>query len=171
MANLDPIPVSFQSDGLWTVTWVVSGSNPLSAAILNAGTSYDITYGLSGDGFTYAVSQDEVTDSRLTLVQSLSRPGRTKETLTIKYPDSTDAASPAVLFAANATTGVYPNGFLVIRRGVPNGTAYATGQKVDVLTVQFGVQAPDAPAENGLDTVTQGAYVTSATQRKAVVVA
>ena len=168
---LDPIPASFQSDGLWTVTYVPTGSNPLSAAILNGATAKDITYGLTGDGFTYAVSQAEVTDSRLTLQQSLSRPGRVTETLSIKYVDTTDTAAPAVLFAPDSTTGVYPAGFLVVRRGVANGTAYATGQKVDVLTVQFGVQAPDAPAENGLDTVTQGVYLTASTQRKATVVA
>ena len=52
MATLDPIPVSFQSDGQWTVTWVPASSNPLSAAILNGATAKDITYGLSGDGFT-----------------------------------------------------------------------------------------------------------------------
>jgi hypothetical protein len=171
MATLDPIPASFQSDGLWTVTYVPTGSNPLSAAILNGSSAKDITYGLTADGFTYAVTQAEVPDPRLTLVQSLTRPGKTTETLSIKYPDSIDANSPAVLFAPDSTTGAYLSGFLVVRRGVQNGTAYAVGQKVDVITFQLGVQAPDAPAENGIDTITQGVYITSATQRKATVVA
>jgi hypothetical protein len=59
----------------------------------------------------------------------------------------------------------------VIRRGVANGTAYATSQKVDVISFVLGVQVPDAPAENGLDTITQGVYFTSSTQRKASLVA
>lgn len=162
---LDPIPASFQSDGLWTVTYVPTGSNPLSAAILNGSGAKDVTYGLTSDGFTYAVSQASVDDKRLTLVQDLSRPGKTTETLSIKYVDSTDAASPAVLF----TSGL--SGFFVIRRGIANGTAYTTGQIVDVITFTLGAQAPDAPAENGLDTITQGVYITSATQRKVPVVA
>jgi hypothetical protein len=162
---LDPIPSSFQSDGQWTITYVPSGSNPLSAAILNGGTAKDVTYNFTGDGFTYAVSQAEVPDNRLTLVQSLTRPGKTSETLSIKYVDSTDVASLAVLF----TPGLA--GFLVIRRGVTNGTAYAAAQIVDVLTFVLGVQAPDAPTENGLDTITQGVYLTAATQRKVPVVA
>jgi len=162
---LDPIPASFQSDGLWTITYVPSGSAPLSAAILNGATAKDITYNLTSDGFTYAVTQASVDDKRLTLVQDLSRPGKTTETLTIKYVDSTDAASLAVLFTAGLS------GYLVIRRGVANGTTYAVGQIVDVITFSLGVQAPDAPAENGLDTITQGVYITSATQRKVLVVA
>lgn len=166
---LDPIPASFQSDGLWTVTYVPTGSNPLSAAILNGASSKDVTYSLTSDGFTYSVTQASVDDKRLTLVQDLTRPGKTTETLTIKYVDSTDAASLAVLFAP--VSGAYLSGFFVIRRGVANGTAYAVGQIVDVITFQLGVQAPDAPAENGLDTITQGVYITSATQRKVPVVA
>jgi hypothetical protein len=117
---LDPIPTSFQSDGNWTVTYVPTGSNPLSAAILNGATAKDVTYGLTSDGFAYAVSQASVDDKRLTLVQDLSRPGKTTETLTIKYVDSTDADSAAVLFTAGLT------GYFVIRRGVANGTAYST---------------------------------------------
>jgi len=162
---LDPIPSSFQSDGLWTITYVPTGSNPLSAAILNGASAKDVTYNFTSDGFNYAVSQAEVPDARLTLTQSLTRPGKTSETLSVKYIDSTDAASLAVLFTPNLA------GFLVIRRGIANGTAYAAAQIVDVLTFQLGVQAPDAPTENGIDTITQGVYLTSATQRKAVVVA
>jgi hypothetical protein len=162
---LDPIPASFQSDGLWTITYVPTGSNPLSAAILNGATSKDVTYSFTPDGFTYSVTQADVPDPRLTLVQSLTRPGKTSETLSIKYVDSTDATSLAVLFTPAL------NGYLVIRRAVANGTAYAAGQIVDVLTFTLGVQAPDAPTENGIDTITQGVYLTSATQRKVPVVA
>lgn len=162
---LDPIPASFQSDGLWTITYVPTGSNPLSAAILNGASAKDVTYNFTADGFTYGVTQTEVADGRLTLVQSLTRPGKTAETLSVKYVDSVDPASLAVTFTPGLT------GFLVIRRGVQNGTAYAVGQIVDVLTFQLGVQAPDAPAENGIDTINQGVYLVSATQRKVLVVA
>jgi hypothetical protein len=162
---LDPVPTSFQSDGNWTITYVPSGSNPLSVAILNGSTAKDITYSLTSDGFTYGVTQATVDDKRLTLVQDLSRPGRTAETLSIKYVDSTDTDSAAVLFTANLT------GYFVIRRGVANGTTYATTQKADVISFVLGVQVPDAPSENGMDTITQGVYFTAPTQRKATLVA
>jgi len=162
---LDPIPTSFQSDGNWTITYVPNAGNPLSAAILNAGTAYDVTYGLTSDGFNYGVTQDEVPDNRLTLKQGLSAAGRTKETLSLKFVDSSDAGSPAVLF----TEGL--RGYLVIRRAVANGTAYAAAQKVDVLDVEFGKQAPDAPTENGIDTITQATFFKGATQRKVSVIA
>jgi len=163
---LDPIPTSFQSDGNWTITYVPAASNPLSAAILNGATAKDVTYGLTADGFNYAITQAEVEDKRLTLQQDLSAPGKTKETLTLKYVDTTDADAPATLF----TEGL--RGYLVVRRGIANGTAYtATTHKVDVLDVVFGKQIPDAPTENGLDTITQGTFFKSATQRKATVVA
>jgi hypothetical protein len=67
------------------------GSEPAVGAILNGATAKDVTYGLTADGFAYSVSQASVDDKRLTLVQDLSRPGKTTETLTIKYVDSTDA--------------------------------------------------------------------------------
>jgi hypothetical protein len=162
---LDPIPTSFQSDGYWTVTYVPTASNPLSAAILNGGTAKDVTYGFTPDGFNYSVTQSEIEDKRLTLQQILSAPGNTKETLTLKYVDTTDATAPATLFTENL------RGYLVIRRGIANGTAYSVAQIVDVLDVVFGKQAPDAPTENGIDTITQGTYFKAATQRKAVVVA
>lgn len=162
---LDPIPTSFQSDGFWTITYVIAAANPLSAAILNAGTSYDVTYGFTADGFNYSVTQAEVADKRLTLQQDLSAPGKTKETLTLKYVDGTTAGSPPVLFVENL------RGFLVIRRGIANGTVYTIGDKVDVIDVVFGKQAPDAPTENGLDTITQGTFFKAATLRKSTVIA
>jgi len=162
---LDPIPTSFQSDGKWTLTYVPTASNPLSAAILNGGTAKDITYSFTADGFNYSVAQATVEDKRLTLVQDLSRPGKTTESLELKYVDTTDAGSAAVLFTAGST------GFIVIRRQVDNGTAYAASQIVDVITYVLGVQRPDAPTENGLDTISQTVYFTAATQRKATTVA
>lgn len=80
---IDPIPTSFQSDGNWTVTYVPTGSNPLSAAVLNGATAKDVTYGFTPDGFNYTVTQNEIEDKRLTLQQILSAPGNTKEALTL----------------------------------------------------------------------------------------
>lgn len=161
---LDLIPSSVQSDGNLTITYVPGGSNPLSAAILNAGTANDMTYSFTNDGWAWATTQDTVDDKRLALVQDLTRPGKVHETLELKYVASTTALSAQVVLVAGLT------GFFVVRRGVANGTAYAAAQIVDVISFVLGVQRPEAPAENGLDVVDQTAYITSATQRSAIVV-
>jgi len=162
---LDPIPASYQSDGNWTITYVPTGANAKSVAILNGGTAKDVTYSFTPDGFNYGITEATVTDGRLTLVQILSRPGKVTETLELKYVDTDDAASAAVLLTPSLT------GQFAVRRKVANGTAYATTQKADIITFVLGVQRPDAPTENGVDTISQTVYFTSATERAATLVA
>jgi hypothetical protein len=162
---LDPVPASSQSDGRWKIALVPAGSNGLSVAILGGGTTKAMTYSFTADGFNYAVSQATVEDKRLTLVQDLSRPGKTTETLETKYVDSADAASAAVLLPAGTT------GQFVIRRGTDNATAWTVGQKVDIITFVSGAQRPDAPTENGLDTISQTQYITAPTVRQGVLIA
>jgi len=162
---IDPIPSSWQSDGNWTITYVPTGSNPLSVAILNGATAKDVTYSFTPDGFNYGVTQATIEDKRLTLTQDLSRPGKTTETLELKYVDSADATSAAALF----TPGLA--GFFVVRRQVANGTAYSIGQTPDVISFVLGVQRPEAPTENGLDLLSQTVFFTSVTQRKVTLVA
>lgn len=162
---LESVPVSSQSDGRWKITYVPTASNPLSVAILNGATAKPVTYGLTSDGFNWTLSQAEVPDKRLTLVQDLSRPGKTTETLEVKYVASSTVDSPAVLFVAGFA------GQLVVRRGVDNATTHTVAQVVDVITFIAGAQRPDAPTENGLDTISQTLYITAPTVRGGVLVA
>jgi hypothetical protein len=160
------VPTSSQSDGRWKVVYVPTGSNAASAAILNGGTAKDLTYSFTADGFNYGISQAEVEDKRLTLDQDLTRPGRKKETLEVKYVDSTDANSADVVLTEGST------GQLAIRRGTSNATTLtATTDKVDIITYQAGAKRPDAPVENGVDTVSQTLYITAVTQRDVTVIA
>ena len=158
---LETVPASTQSDGKWRI-WNVTTGNALSAAIINAGTS--LTYGFTPDGFNYTISQDTVEDPRLTLVQSLSRPGKKKETLEVKYVATSDAGSAAVVLTEGTA------GKLVVRRGVDNATTATAAQKVDVITYLAGAQRPDAPVENGIDTITQTLFITDVTVRQGTVV-
>ena len=162
---IDPIPASSASDGRWKIADVPSGSNALSVAILNGGTTKAMTYSFTDGGFNFTLDQATVTDKRLTLDTDLSRPGKKSEAGTLKYVDSADADSAAALLVEGKT------GQFVVRRGIPNATAWTVGQKVDIITYQLGAQRPDVPTENGLDTITQGAYVTLPTVRKATLVA
>lgn len=161
----EPTPLSVASDGNLRVAVVPSGSNPLSAAILTGGTTKLITYSLTPDGWNRAVTENTVDDPRLSLKQTFSRPGTSSETLEMKYVfgDTNDVAKPAL------TEGLQV--FLVDRRSLPNATEWAVGQKVDVLTVVLGKQRKDAPAANGIQTITQTAFVVSATQFDAALVA
>lgn len=160
---LETVPASTQSDGKWRITQVASGSNALSVAILAAGKP--LTYSFTADGFNWSTSQVTVEDKRLTLTQDLSRPGKTTETLEVKYVASADVNSAAVILAAGS------EGQLNVRRGVDNATVATVGQKADVITYVAGAQRPDAPTENGLDTISQTLYITAPTVRGGVLVA
>ena len=162
---LDPTPASSQSDGRWKINTTPTGSNALSAAILNGGTSKPMTYSFTPDGFNYNVTQATVTDARLTLATDLTRPGKKSETLELKYVDSSDAASAAVLLTEGST------GQFTIRRGIDNATIWTVAQKADVITYVLGAQRPDAPTENGIDTISQTAYITAVTVRQGTIVA
>ncbi|RFA14557.1 hypothetical protein B7R21_06320 [Subtercola boreus] len=162
---LETAPASSQSDGRWRITSVPLGANALSVAILNGGTAKAETYSFTPDGFNWATAQATVPDKRLTLKQDLSRPGKTTETLELKYVASTDANSAAQTLTEGST------GQFNVRRGVPNETTYAVGQTADVITYILGAQRPDAPTENGLDTISQTAYITAPTVRGGTIVA
>lgn len=165
MPPIENVPASSQSDGRWRITDVPAGSNALSVAILNGGTSKPMTYSFTPDGFAWDTTQATVEDKRLTLKQDLSRPGKTSETLELTYVASTDANSAAVLFTEGK------EGQFNVRRGVDNATAATVGQKADVISYVLGAQRPQAPTENGLDLIKQTAYITAPTVRGGVLVA
>lgn len=162
---LETVPQSTQSDGRWRITYVPPAANALSVAILGGVTAKPLTYSFTPDGFNWATTQATVDDKRLTLTQDLSRPGKKTETLEVKYVASTDPGSAAVLLVEGT------EGKLNVRRGVDNAAAYVVAQLADVISFVAGAQRPDAPTENGLDTISQTLYITSPTVRGAALVA
>lgn len=162
---LETVPASVQSDGKWRITYTPLASNALSVAILNGATAKPLTYSFTPDGFNWTTTQATVEDKRLTLTQDLSRPGKTTETLEVKYVSSATVDSAAVLLVAGV------EGQLTVRRAVGNEVTHTVAQKADVITFIAGAQRPDAPTENGLDTISQTLYITSPTVRNGVLVA
>jgi hypothetical protein len=158
-----PVPASSQSDGRWRITYTDSAADPLSAADLELGDQ--LTYSFTPDGFNWTTTQATVTDGRLTLDQDLSRPGKKTETLEVRYVDSADVTAAAVILAEGT------EGFLTVRRGIAEDTVWTAAQKADVITFIAGAQRPDAPVENGVDTISQTLYITSPTQRGAAITA
>lgn len=163
--TLDPVPQSSQSDGRWKIAYVPKGENPLSVAVLKGATAKNLTYSFTPDGFQLARSQATVNDPRLTLIQILSRPGKVTETLALKYVESLDADSASMIL----TDGL--EGQFVVRRGVDNATDWTAAQVVDVITFVLGVERPDAPTENGVDTISRDAFITAVTQSRQKLVA
>lgn len=165
MPPIDPVAQSSQSDGRWKIAFVPKASNPLSVAVLKGATARNLTYSFTPDGFNLSRTQATVNDPRLTLVQILSRPGKVTETLELKYVASEDANSADQVL----TDGL--EGSFVIRRGTDNATDWTIAQKVDVITFVLGVRRPDAPVENGVDTVSRTAFISAVTQSQAALVA
>lgn len=159
----ETVPASTQSDNRWRIAFVASADDPTSVADLDAGDL--ITYSLTSDGFNHTVTQAKAEDKRLTLDQDLSRPGRITEDLEVTYVRSSDAASAHALL----TKGV--EGYLVVRRGVDNATAWTIGDKVDIYEFVAGVQRPNAPTENGVDTLTSTLFITAPTRHAVTLVA
>lgn len=158
------VPASSQSDGRWRITKTALADDPISAADLATGD--DLTYSFTPDGFDWQTTQAEVEDKRLTLDQDLSRPGKKKETLNVRYVDSTDADSAAVLLVEGT------EGYLTVRRGIAEDIEWtASTHKGDVITFVAGAQRPDAPTENGVDTISQQLFITAPTLRKQTITA
>lgn len=163
---VETVPTSTQSDGTRTIWYVPAASNAKSAAILNGATAKKVTYSFTADGWNYAITQAEVEDKRLTLDQDLTQPGRKKETLEVTYVRSSAVDSADAIL----TEGL--SGQFAIRYGIANSVdATATTHKVDVITFKAGAKRPNAPTENGVDTVTQTLFITAVTQRDQTVVA
>jgi hypothetical protein len=162
---LETAPASQGSTGNWRITYVPTGSNPLSAAILVGGTSKDFTYGFTPDGFNRVFNENSVEDPRLTMSQVLSRPGSYTETLEVTYVESATAGSPSVVLVNGLT------GFLAIRRGLANSTVWTAAQTADVITFVAGQRRPNPPTANGIDTISQTLYLTAVTQSAATIIA
>lgn len=166
---LETVPTSSQSDGKWRIWYVPTGSAAKSVAILNGTTAKSITYGLTPDGWDVQTTQATVADPRLTLVQNLTRPGKVDETANLKAVASTTTDSADQVLSGLATSGA--EGQFVVRRATDNATIATVGQVVDIYTGVIGVRRPDAPVENGVDTVQFTLYLTSPTQRQVALIA
>lgn len=166
---LETTPASTQSDGRWRVTYVPTGSNAKSVAILNGGTAKSLTYGLTADGFNHSTSQASVQDKRLTLIQDLTRPGRVSETLDLKAVASTVVDSADQVLLALSQSGAEAQ--FLVRRGVDNATTHTVAQVADLITGVVGVRRPEAPTENGVDVASYSVFITKPTERQIVLVA
>src|SRR5690349_19590910 len=137
-------------DGNVKVSWVptiASLAAPTSAE-LTAGTSLEQR--LTPDGLDISFDTDMIDNTSLGSTYNTELVGRSKVSMSLKYKAlSTGTTAPI------ATAMVYQaTGYLVVRRGMPATSAFATTQKVEVYPAQVGRPNPDAPAPNSIQTIT-----------------
>lgn len=157
----EAVPQSVNWDDNLRITWTAEADDPKSAADLTAGV--DLTYSLTN--MNRNITEALIDDKRLTLKQILHRRGKITENVEVSYVFGDDAD----VAAATLIEGV--KGHLTLRYSLPNETAWAAAQVVDVITVECGKQRKDSPVENGVQTVTQTLFVIDTTEDNVAIAA
>lgn len=161
---LEAVPAGQASDGRGLVLFVTAMANTAVPKVteLSAVTTKPLTYSLVPDGFRHATTENVINSGRYTLKQILELPGTVTDTLEVQYVFDSPAETAL-------TEGIL--GYIVHRLGVPNETAPAVGQKVDVIPVRAGVQRKVAPTANTELQKVQKLFVTGPVQRDVALVA
>jgi hypothetical protein len=165
---LETVPAGVVSDGNGLVLFVPAIANPAAPTVaeLTAGTVKKITYSITGDGFKHDTSVAQVTASRLTLAQQIQYDGTITDDLEITYAYTNTAGDVVRLALPVGTTG-----YIVERWAIPNETALAAAQLVDVVPIKASISRKNAPATNTELTRTQRLNVTGPVQRDVPVAA
>lgn len=153
------------SDGNTKVAWVTSIANiqAPTAAELNAGN--DWTLRLTPDGLKTDPTTADVVTSSLGSTFDTNVPGRRSYVCEITYKrGSTPTEDQPYTTLTYGTTGN-----LVVRRGTPFATAFATADKVEVYPVAAGEPQNIAPAANEILKVMSSLKVTSDPATRAIV--
>lgn len=130
------------NDGNVRVTWLASlaSTTTPSAADLTAGTAIESF--ITPDGLAIEIGDDEVDVSALNSTFTAKAAGRGTVSVEITFKDQGKANPPWTTFNTR------PTGYVIVRRNLPVGTAYGSGQFVEVYTVQAGDPKIMAPAAN-----------------------
>lgn len=140
--------------------WFFPGTTfPGTAASLGS-TGKDITFDLTPTGWRPNVTENSISDGRLSQKQILSGQGNFSEALEVQYIYGQPTLNIADVAMVEGTQG-----FIIDRDSIANSTDPAAAQLVDVYTIKCGKQRKDAPTENALQTKTQTLYPTAPTQR------
>jgi len=126
---------------------------------LESDAAKDVTYSLTTTGFNNGITEESVTDERLTLAAVLAQPGRVTETLELQYVYGTLADVADKLFKRGEDY------VISVRRAIAHNEALAAAQLFDHLVVKAGVKRPDPETANGKFTKTQGFYPQDESQR------
>ncbi|WP_263165396.1 hypothetical protein [Streptomyces sp. SCSIO ZS0520] len=132
------------SDGKTRVAWLstVTNINAPTAAELNGGADY--TRRITPDGLKLDPSTADVDTSSLASTFDTKTVGRVgfDVEVTFKRGDNPTDDAPYTTLKYGVS------GFLAVRRGVAAGTAFASGQKVEVYPITCGEPQNSSPAAN-----------------------
>jgi hypothetical protein len=138
------------------VATIASIAAPAAATELNAGTSItDLAQRLTPDGLNMNRTEDTKDRSTLASTFNVVAPGRAGGTVVLKYYRDTVVGSDKPY----ATLKDGTLGYLVIRRGPTEATAFAAADKLEVYPIVCGKQLPTDPAKNSDSQVQQTLYL------------
>ena len=165
---LESVQKGVAADGAGLVLFAPTIAAPTAPTVaeLTAVTVKQLTYGLTPDGFRHETTENTITSGRYTLRQVLEMAGTITDTLEMQYVYAGTPDDENRLTLAPGTEG-----FVVHRLGVPNETAIAAAQLVDIIPVKAGLQRRVPPTANTELAIIQKFYVTGAVQRFVAVVA
>lgn len=159
----------FSYDGNTRVMWVptIADKTAPTVAQLAAGTLLSTSDGLTKDGLQLPTSQNFVDSGALSETFDAQDVGTEGGNITLKIKKS--GTVPDAFWDLFAERGEV--GFLVVRYGLPNLTAVAAGQEVQVYPAKAHSGVMDNTTGNARATFTVGMAVTSEPAKNAVVAA
>ncbi|MCW2899700.1 MAG: hypothetical protein JWO67_1965 [Streptosporangiaceae bacterium] len=153
------------TDGNVKVAWVASIANITAPTVPELTAGFDWTQRLTPDGLKTDPTTADVVTSSLASQFDTNQPGRRSYAaeITFKRGSTPQEDQPY-------NTLVYGTaGYLVVRRGTPYATAFATGDRVEVYPVTCGEPQNVAPVANEVLKVLVSLKVTSDPATRAVV--
>lgn len=168
---LATLPESIPADGSVKALWVPAIADPTTPleSELTAPEVVDLSCYLTDGGWNPTTNEEVSTDPRLCSRQVFERIGRFTDQLELTYvykgqePDAEDNK-------AQATLRHRETGFIVARWGAEYETPIASGDIVDVLPAECGVQRKQQPEANGRLRIMQRIFIRNAVQRDVEVV-
>lgn len=153
------------TDGNTKVVWASSITNLAAPAAAELNAGFDWTQRLTPDGLKTDPTTADVVTSSLASQFDTNQPGRRSYVCEITFKRGSTPTEDQPYNTLTYQTA----GFLVIRRGVPYATAFATGDKCEVYPVTAGEPQNIAPAANEVLKVMVSLKVTADPATRAVV--
>ena len=139
-------------DALGRRNAIFTPTNTLSVATLTGATSFELMCYLTKGTFGSSAETERGTDERECSTQSFEVLGKSTWTLSdLEYVWEPQATSPSPTNKAYETLKFGTTGFIVVRFGLLNDAALATGQKVWQFPVTVGEQVPKTPDGNAAE--------------------
>jgi len=132
------------SDGKTRVAWVSSISNIAAPTTTELNGGLDLTARITPDGLKVDPTTADVDTSSLASTFDTTEVGRVKYSSELTLKRGT--TGPEDLPYTTLVYGVH--GYLVIRRTIAYGTAWTSGQQVEVYPAVCGERANKSPAAN-----------------------